>query len=403
MISSMRDPDRRSGLGPYTKAAFVAWAAVSVVLAVRMMHLSHRVTTYSTYVMAGTHWRDGTPIYTAHNGMGFVYGPLWAAYFAIYSFFPARIGEIAWLLTNVGLLVGGTYAAMRESVFRIRADWARGLALLLLLPLSLASLDVAQSNSALIGLLLIAVAMAMRRRWTLCVIAICLGSYLKIYPLALGLVLCVYQPRKVAWRLAAGLGGFWLLSLCLQNPHYVVTQYHDWIATRGADDRRVFSMTHAPLDLWYLIVRIGHIPMSEGAYMGLQALTGAGIAVFSIRSSHWAAGRRLAGILLLCSCWMILLGPATESYTYALLAPAVSLGLVAACGEGSGRMGRALAGLTMGLMIAAQLKSSFFPEWRSASFNGLRPAAALVLVGFVIVWLRTDAMWGEEARTPATA
>ncbi len=393
-------PDRPAR-GPYTTLALVAWGVAAVILSIRLCHLSHRGTTYGCYITAGQHWRAGEPVYTATNGMGFVYSPLWAAYFAAYSYLPGWMGAIAWLLTNIGLLVGGTYAVMRASVFRIASDGGRALVLFLVMPLALASLDVAQSNAALTGLLLIAVAMAMRGRWTLCVIAICLASYLKIYPLALGLVLCLYEPRKAPWRLALGLAGFGLVSLVLQNPHYVLTQYHDWIATRGADDRRLDSMTHAPLDLWYLMVRIGHLPISERVYEAMQVLSGGCIAAFAIFSAGWSRARRLAGIWLLCTCWMILLGPATESYTYAVLAPAVSLGFVAAFGGRAGALGRILIALSMALLIAAQLKSSFFAGWRSATFNGMRPMAALVMLAFVIVWLRNDAMWGDDEREPA--
>ena len=397
--SSGGGKERRAGMGFYTKLAFLVWLVVSAILAFRLRHLPHRVTTFSTYLTAGFAWRDGQPIYTNSRGMGFVYSPLIAAYFAAYSFLPMWPGQILWLLTNVVLLVGGTYAVMRESVFFIRSDRGRALVLLLLLPLTLASLDVAQANAALIGLLLVAIALAIRGRWTLCVIAVCIAAYLKIYPLALGLLLCLYRPRKVPWRLVLALLAFGILSLLLQNPHYVMTQYHAWIATRTADDRRVDSMTHAPLDLWYLLVRLGHLPISERAYVAFQVLSGGAIGVFCLVSARWPPERRLAGIFLLCSCWMTLVGPATESYTYAILAPAVSLGMVAAfCGYAP-PAARGLAGVTMALLVAAQLKSSFFSVWRSALFNGLRPVAALVFLAFVILWLRSDAMWNADKQT----
>jgi hypothetical protein len=394
-VNTSATPPRR-GMGLYTKLALAGWAAAFMVLIIRLLLHPLRATTFGVYFTAGRAWRAAEPVYTSHRGMGFVYSPLSAAYFAAYSFFPMQIGAIVWLLTNVVLLVGGTYAVMRESVFNIASDRLRALVLLLMLPLSLPSLDVAQANSALIGLLLIAIAMAIRGRWTLCVIAICIATYFKIYPVVIGLVLCVYQPGKVAWRLAVALLAFGLLSFLMQNPHYVLTQYHEWIATRGADDRRLYSMTHAPLDLWYLLVRIGHLPVSQGAYVALQVLSGASIAVFCFLSWRWPPERRLAGILLLCSCWIILVGPATESYTFAILAPAVSLGTVAAFGGRAPGLARGLVGLSVALLLLAELKSSFFSGWSNVVFNGLRPAAALALLGFVILWLRNDAMWVPE-------
>jgi hypothetical protein len=98
---------------------------------------------------------------------------------------------------------------------------------------------------------------------------------------------------------------------------------------------------------------------------------------------------------------MILLGPATESYTYAILAPAVSLGLVVAFSEAMPPAPMALIALTTLMLLLAQLKSSFFSDWHSAIFNGMRPMAAVFLTVFVILWLRIDAMWKAPETTPA--
>jgi hypothetical protein len=90
---------------------------------------------------------------------------------------------------------------------------------------------------------------------------------------------------------------------------------------------------------------------------------------------------------------VILLGPATESYTYAILAPAVSLGLVAAFSGPASKVARGLVGLSAAMMLSAQIKSSLFSGWRNDWFNGMRPAGALLLTVFVILWLREDGMW----------
>jgi hypothetical protein len=400
--SSPGERRSRCVLGPYSKLALISWLTAFLVMSIRLLRLTHRGTLFDCYIDAGHRWRNGAPIYTSHKGMGFVYSPLSAAYFAALSFFPAWMGKVLWLLTNIALLLGGTYAVMRENLFCIARDRARALVFVILLPLSLAGLDVAQSNSALIGLLLIAVAMASAERWTLCVIAICLATYLKIYPMALGLLLCLYKPGKVTWRLALAMLLFGILGFLLQNPHYVLEQYHAWIVTRAADDRRLDSMTHAPLDLWFLTVRLGHLPLSERSYTALQILSGAAIGVFCLLSTRWRQERRLAGIFVLCSCWMILLGPATESYTFAILAPAVSFGTVAAFTGRAPRVARILVALSLLLLLCAQVKSMLFASWRSDPFNATRPVAALFFLAYAVLWLKDDAMWkgDEQAAAP---
>jgi hypothetical protein len=401
-IHIRRPGGTRRSFGPWTVAALFGWSIAFLILTIRMFRLVHRGTTFDCYIDAGQAWRDSRAVYVDRHGMGFVYSPLIAAYFAIYAFFPVWMGKVAWLLTNLGLLLSGTWAVMRENVFRIDSDRARALVLILLLPLSLAGLDVAQSNSAMIGLLLLAIAFAAREKWTLCVIAISIATYLKLYPLALGLTLCVYRPREVPWRLIVALLAFGLFSLVLQHPHYVLGQYHAWIATRFADDRRLDSARRAPLDLWYLLVRMGNLPISEHIYTAIQMMAGAAIAGSLLLQKAWTARRRLAGVFLLCTCWMILLGPATESYTYAILAPAMGLGIAAAFTLGASPAARALVCLSSLLLLAAQVKNSIFTKWQADWFNITKPIGALVFVAFAILWLLDDKMWKTGIHPTAT-
>ena len=109
----LQQQETDDGIGAYTRLAFAAWAAAFLILTIRMCHLIHRVTTFNCFITAGRSWRDGLPIYTCHSGMGFVYSPLWAACFAIYSCLPVRIGEIVWLLSN-NRSSGGRWRRVRE-------------------------------------------------------------------------------------------------------------------------------------------------------------------------------------------------------------------------------------------------------------------------------------------------
>lgn len=381
-------------LATWRNLAILSWSCAIIAMGARTLD-NLRVTTITTYLLAGSHWLSGAPIYTSKTGMGFVYSPLVAACFAGLSLFPEWLGKLAWLLLNVALLLFGVILAIRHGPFRSAFKQQTAMVLAALLPLSFASLDVAQANAALIGLLLLAVTAASVERWTLCVLLIALAGYLKIYPLVLGLLFCVLQPRQVIWRFLAAISGLGLANFLLQRPGYVAMQYHGWFATRFSDDRLAYSMRHAPLDLWYLLVRLGHLPLSENGYRALQVLCGGAIAIFCGLSSRWGWTRekRLAGTFLLCCLWIILLGPATESYTYAILAPAISLGLVAAFLFNTVLWMRLLATSAFALLLLAQVRSSFFHTWGGASILALRPLAALVFLVYVLAWLRSDDMW----------
>jgi hypothetical protein len=176
-----------------------------------------------------------------------------------------------------------------------------------------------------------------------------------------------------------------LLPFAFHDWHYVSGQYHAWLRTRLADDRFRYPMKDAPLDLWYLLVRLGHLPVSEHAYEAVQVLTGIGLAALV-----WIRGRRgdsladsLAGLYLLVSVWMLLLGPATENQTYVVLAPAACLLGIQALNSGS-VPGRILALSAYVLLLAAVCRNSLLPSLKSPLFMAIQPVAALVLLAAIL-------------------
>jgi hypothetical protein len=78
-------------------------------------------------------------------------------------------------------------------------------------------------------------------------------------------------------------------------------------------------------DLW-LLIRLYHVPLTPRGYLVVQLVSAAGCAVLCLALRLRGRPRRevLAAILVLGTCWMTLCGPATESSTYVLLAPALA-------------------------------------------------------------------------------
>jgi hypothetical protein len=86
------------------------------------------------------------------------------------------------------------------------------------------------------------------------------------------------------------------------------------------------------LDLWFLLHWVWHLPIPPKVYSAIQLGTAGALALFCAVQTWkgWAKNRILIGLFCLVSIWMTLCGPATESYTYLILAPAVVLALVQA-------------------------------------------------------------------------
>src|SRR5262249_18623794 len=128
----------------------------------------------------------------------------------------------------------------------------RAVLLLLVLPLEIGSINNAQSNALVIGLLLLGVAAVADRRWNLAAVAVALACLFKLYPVAVGLLLAVLYPRRFSWRLALALAAGLALPFLCQRSDYVINQYGGWLNHLWENQLRKFL----PVDLRYRDFRL---------------------------------------------------------------------------------------------------------------------------------------------------
>src|SRR5215467_3186852 len=124
-------------------------------------------------------------------------------------------------------------------------------------------------------------------------LCIAISAYLKIYPVAFGLLLVLLYPRQLGWRLAVLLALLGALSFRLQQPGYVFEQYQRWFVSRAADNRRM-NMDIAPRD-FAMLLKVAHINLSGYALIALQVLAGAAAAAICTfgRLQRWSQERLL--------------------------------------------------------------------------------------------------------------
>ena len=333
MSASVRPPTS-------TLALAVRWAWILILLAVclRAGISPHRQSSYTAdYAPAGWKWLHGAEVYGRREG--FVYSPPTAAFFAPFSLLGDRIGGVAWRLFSVlGMLAAAAawFGSRWSGAGHLPARWpgantvATGC--LLLLPLAVGNVNLGQMNVAILALAAGGVLAAGRQSWNLAAVLLALAAFVKIYPLALGLLLAVLYPRQLSWRLALALAVLFLLSFGLQHPPYVWREYGRWFAALGGDNRLDTGLLFTWRDFGYLL-RVCGVPVSDRAYRFMEASSGGALAGFLLlgqRRWYWSQEKLLGGVFCLGCAWMMLFGPATEAATYVVLALPVCGALVSA-------------------------------------------------------------------------
>ena len=277
---------------------------------------------FPVYQNAGQSWLIGHDLYHEAK-FDYRYSPLFAAAITPISILPLKIGSILWRLISIGIFLGSFYWASRQGIPNKFASAEIPLLFLLLLPLALGNLNNGQANLLVIGVLLASIAAIVQQRWMLAAVCLALSVTIKVYPLVVCLLLVLIYPRQLSWRFALCITLAIVLPFAMQRTDYVMRQYSDWFAYLRTEDRTSRSISEWYSDL-RLLLRLWSVALSPRVYLLIQILAGALIAVFAVmgRLQSWPAPRLLAWVLSVSGCWMLLLGPATESSTYVLIAPA---------------------------------------------------------------------------------
>lgn len=387
------DFPERSPIGRAVDATGIAgWSIAIVVLIVRAGLLSDRATALTTYGHAAHHWLGREALYIGY--LDFVYSPLAAAFFASFVGLPQTLRSATWLIINAGVFLSGVVAIVWTDFYPKLGRKHIGIVLLILLPLTLGNLDVMQANPFDAGLLMLAMAAAWKEKWGLAALCVALATYFKIYPVVVGILIFLVAPRPFGWRLLLALLILGLLPFSFQHAGYVRDQYHAWFATRMADNRLNLQIMIAPMDLWMLLVRLGGLPIAPWLYRTIQVLSGAAIALYCILGTRreWERRRLLVGLFSLASIWMTLCGPATEGYTYLILAPAVVYAAIEAHVNRQPVWLRSIVFSSTALLLLTAAKNSLAPRlglWTRPA----QPLAAIIFLGYCLPWLLNDSLW----------
>jgi hypothetical protein len=362
MTTDVSIPTRSTRI-PWVTIAIVFWVLAFFGLCARTLLLKgvhHSV--YPVFTTAAENWMHGAELYVRGGTEEFRYSPLVAAFFIPFHLLPEQIGQFLWRSLNFTVFLGGLWYCCRVGLPRKLTANQQAAVFLLVIPLALGSLNNAQSNPLVIGLLLLAVAWTLREKWTLAAVAVTIATLFKLYPIAVGLLLVLLYPKRFSWRLLLCLAVGALLPFVMQRADYVMGQYASWSHYLVSEDRQ-----RGRISDWYrdfrAVWRVYVAPMSQERYFIVQLAVAALIAGVCLlgRLRNCPKHLLLGFMLSMACCWMTAFGPATESSTYILLAPAVAWTLVESSINPTDRWWRIAYGLVFGLFLASQLALNIQP------------------------------------------
>lgn len=379
------------------RIALAIWVCIVVAISGRVLLAKRSNSVYPIFSTAGAAWRAGEPIYNVPTVDldQYRYAPTIAAGFAVWSLLPPPVAEVLWRILNVSILLGGVFTWSRWQ----RPDWNAGVMMLLVIPLAVGGLNNGQSNAMIAGLLLFAQVWFARGNWWASAAAIAVCVFFKEYPIALGLLLALVEPRRFTPRLAACLVVGLALPYLLRDSAYVTSQYQTWMARVFGDDRTTVGLSQSYRDLQQLLFVSG-LPLNLLQYRVLEGALALAAATFVWWNRMQWDRRRVVWICgALATCWMTFAGPATESCTWVLAAPllaACTMLAVEAGGWAQVTMVASYCLFTLAAMIV------WFPRWVAGPVHesGIQPLAGLLMTIVSVHWCRRSA---QGARVIASA
>ena len=380
-------------------ATLLLWFLSVIVVCLRTYAHPGWHSVFPTYRDAGAGWIHQAQLYGAPGV--FLYSPLVAALFSPFALVSQNVGEVLWrLLLGVALPLALWFNARTLFDFSKKEfAWL----FLLILPLTLSSLNNGQANIIIIVLFLVAAGTASQARWIISAFCAGFAVYWKIYPIAFALLLAVVFPKKLIFRILLTLIGLFVVSLLFQKPSYVLQQYGDWLVNLASDRRRAHEYYGKWRD-FYLLLRLLGIPLSIVWWQVVERIAGviAAAICFVETIRRWPRATLLFGAMSLAIVWILLFGPATEAATYVLIAVPSAYLLIAAWSDASQQSLQITSTITYLGFVSAQILNSWFRIKEDVYFlRAIQPCFALCFCAALFFWWKRELR--NEAEQPCSA
>jgi len=364
--------DRRFGADG---RGWITWACFAALVLISRLDSTDSIeNVISVYRDAGLRWLHGEDLYPAQ--FRFNYLPTSAAFFAAWNWLPFPVAGALWRIANIAIFALGLWrvSSLGEGP-HTRTRFL--LATLITIALSVSAARYGQLTLAMAGLMMIAVAdLEAGSLWRAAIFA-ALAVVMKPLAVVAWLTLAAVYPR-LRWRAAVALAFFLLLPFLFQKTDYVFRQYADVPAMLEARANQHYHWQH----LFGLFEALGWVA-THFQQTAIRAVGATAVLYLAWRTKHHAPSIGVGLTLYaLATCYILLLGSATENNTYAMLAPFIALMAAAAWETRNGRRLIVISGLAL-IMLLSHTLTRAFPQTVLAT---LKPMVGVILFCWV-AWI----------------
>ena len=283
-------------------------ASVQLVLVAPHIFEGHTYTDYNNYIIfkqSFSHLIRGENIYRLFPDEQwdlYKYSPTFALFMGLLAHLPDMVGLSIWNLLNALTL----FAAIQILPFKKNIQ---SILLWFILLELLTSMQNAQSNGLMAGLMIGAYACMERGKVGMATLWIVIATFIKVYG-AVGFCLFLFYPDKIKFILYAALWSllFAVIPLVVMSPHTLIWQYHNWGVMMGEDQSSSYGLSVMGwLHSWF------------GANSGKSLVNIIGITLFLIPFARWKLYKDETYKLLILAfmlIWVIIFNHKAESPTY---------------------------------------------------------------------------------------
>jgi hypothetical protein len=371
----------------WIRMAIVLWIALAVAVCVKSIVQKGEHSVYVQYAWSSRHWWADQPLHAKYFETVdiFRYSPTFAILLTPFSLLPDWLGSSLWAVLNIAVTLFALRLLVREILPGAwpprREAWFLGLTAFG----SMSGLWSGQINSLMLAIVILAAAAIKYNRWWTASFLLSLPVFIKIWPIAVVLLLMACWPRQLSWRFLIFFAALALLPFLTRPFNVVAGQYQEWYSSLFVQNQFRWPGYRDAWTIWENLWP----PVSQFGYKVLQLASAFLVFLWCIyqRRRIASTGRLLMAIISIWVSWQLLFGPGSEQLTYGIIAPSAAWAVLVSFEERKHRLWTVLTWLILVLCSCGEIETPLIKH--------LHPAFAMLMplsVASFAVWL----VWHES-------